>query len=198
MTKPGRDLLWADSIDGEQLRRIGDEIGATLNQVRYALHSALRRTEATLRKNATSELKRRLNLRAAVAIRKRFRSLKVKSSIQMRSSGANKGEAGIWLGLNDLPVSDFKGRPADDPAGAFLNDYFFENGFVTKSKFKGKNTIFKRAGKSRLPIQEQTIDIWNPSMEYIEADLFQSIEELFWQHFRRDLKARVQYKIGGL
>ena len=191
-------IVFFDTIDARDLELVANELGATINQLRYALHFALRRTEAALRKNATTELKRELGLRTAVALRSRIKKLKIRSSMVMQRNGESRGEVGLWFGLNELPVSAFKGTPKQDYAGAFMNDYFFEDGFVAKSEYSNKKTIFKRAGKRRTPIREQTIAIHQQGMDYIEDNLFERAEDMFWQHFRRDLAARVKYQIGGL
>lgn len=176
-------------IDALGLREVANELSATDLQVRYALTRALRRTEASLRKLSSKGLTRELQLRAASVLRKRLKS------IRLRSAGKDGGVA-LWYGLNPLPVSSFKGRPKEDPAGAFMGDYFFKGGFVAKSTYKGRNTIFKRQGKQRLPIAEQTITIEDRAIVYIEDEIFVQTEEIFWQHFRRDLQARVRYKLG--
>lgn len=176
-------------IDARGLREVADELGATDKQVRYALTRALRRTEASLRKQSSKGLTAELKLRTAQALRKRLKT------IRLRSSGGG-GEVGLWYGLNPLPVSSFKGRPKEDPAGAFLGDYFFQGAFVARSTLKGKNTIFKRQGKQRLPIAEQTITIQDPAIVFIEDEIFVQTETIFWQHFRRDLQARVRYQLG--
>lgn len=176
-------------IDERGLRDVADEIGATDKQVRYALNRALRRTEASLRKLSSKGLTKELQLRTAQALRKRLKTIKLRTA-------AGGSELGLWYGLNPLPVSSFKGRPKDDPAGAFMGDYFFEGGFVARSSFKGRNTIFKRQGKKRLPIAEQTIAIQDQAIVYIEDEIFVQTEDIFWQHFRRDLQARVKYQLG--
>lgn len=176
-------------IDARGLREVADEIGATDKQVKFALGKALRRTEASLRKLSSKGLTKELQLRTAQALRNRLKSIK------LRSTGSG-GEIGLWYGLNPLPVSSFKGRPTEDPSGAFMGEYFFKDGFVARSKFKGRNTIFKRQGKQRLPIVEESITIQDPAVVFIEDEIFVQTETIFWNHFRRDLQARVKYQLG--
>jgi hypothetical protein len=188
-----------DSIGDTELRRVGDELGASLNQIRYALTRALRRTQATLRKNAVTGLNKELHLRAMNSLRGRVKSVRMKSTVRLRSSGSNPpGEVALWIGLNDLPVSSFKGRSKQDVKGSWHNDYYFDGAFVAKSKVKNRNTIFSRKGADRLPIEEQSISIYEDSMMYIEEELFEQVEVLFWQHFKRDLQARIRFQLGGL
>lgn len=174
-------------IDDEGLSAVAEELGATPVQVRSALNRALRRTEASLRKLSSKGLSKELQLRTALALRKRLKTIKMKGK---------SGEVGLWYGLNPLPVSSFKGRPREEGRGASMNGFYFKEGFIGKSKVKGRRTIFQRDGNKRLPISEQTITIQDEAIVFIEDEIFVQTETIFWQHFRRDLKARVSYDIG--
>jgi hypothetical protein len=175
-------------IDARGLQQVAFELDATDKQVRSALTRALHRTEASLRKLSSKGLTKELQLRTAAVLRKRLKSIKLRQ-------GKDSGVA-LWYGLNPLPVSSFKGRPKEDPAGAFMGDYFFKGAFVARSTYKGRNTIFNRQGKKRLPIAEETISINDDAIVFIEDEIFEQTETIFWQHFRRDLQARVKYKLG--
>lgn len=179
-------------IDADGLGEIARELGATDIQVRNALGRALRRTEASLRKLSSKGLTKELGLRTATQLRNRLKS------IRLRTTGDTQ-QVALWYGLNPLPVSSFKGRPREEGRGASMNGFYFKEGFIGKSKFKGRNTIFQRAGKKRLPIEEQNITVYDSAIVYIEDEIFDGdlVENTFWQHFRRDLKARVNYQIGG-
>lgn len=181
-------------IDWSSLVRVADELGGTDKQVKFALTRALRRTEATLRRMSSKGLQRELQLRAAGALRKRLKSIKVR---KVGGLGAGN-EVGLWYGLNDLPVSAFKGRPRENASGAAFRSQQYDGGFVAKSKVKGKQTIFKRKGAERLPVVEQLVPIESAAIEFIEDQVFDQVEQIFWQHFRRDLAARIKFQIGGL
>jgi hypothetical protein len=173
-------------IDWRSLRAVGDELEASGKQVGSALSRALRRTEATLRRLSSKGLTKELELRAASSLRKRLKSIKM---------GSKGGEVGLWYGLNDLPVSAFKGRPRKTQTGAAFQGQEFDGGFVGRSKVKGKQTIFKRVSDKALPIAEQLMPIEDRAIVFIEDQVFDKVEEIFWQHFRRDLAARVKYNI---
>lgn len=175
-------------IDAHGLQKIGNELQATEKQVRFALNRALRRTEASLRKLSSKGLTQELQLRTATALRKRLKSVRIRQG--------KDGSVGLWYGLNPLPASSFKGRASQEDGGAWYGDYYFKDAFVAKSKYKGRNTIFKREGAKRLPITEQGIKISDRAIVFIEDEVFVQTEEIFWNHFRRDLKARVNYQIG--
>jgi hypothetical protein len=175
------------NIDLAGLQDVGNEIGASEKQIRSALSRALRRTEASLRKLSSQGLTKELALRSTKALRRRLKSLK---------AGTKGGEFGLWYGLNDLPVSAFKGRARKTGTGATFNGQQFEGAFVGHSKFAGKNTIFKRKTEKRLSIIEQGMPIEDKAIVFIEDEIFVQTEEIFWKHFRRDLAARVNYQLG--
>lgn len=179
-------------IGWRQLEDISQELGATNKQVKFALSRALRRTEATLRRMSSKGLARVLQLRSVSVLNKRLRSIK------LRKIGLDGGDTvGLWYGINPMPVSNFKGSPKDGERGAWFRDYYFEGGFVGRSKFKGRKTIFKRTTKAPLPIEEQLIKINDQAVVYLEDEIFEQVEKIFWQHFRRDLQSRVKFKLGA-
>lgn len=180
-------------IDWAGLTRVSEELGATDKQVQFALGRALRRTEATLRRLSTKGLTRVLQLRTMATMRKRLKSIKLRKTGGL---GAGNG-VGLWYGLNDLPVSSFKGRPKKTQGGAAFRDQQYDGAFVAKSKFKGKQTIFKRDTAKGLPISEQLHEVEDKAIVFIEDEVFEQVETIFWEHFRRDLQSRVKFKIGA-
>lgn len=179
-------------IDWKQLLGVGQELEATDKQVALALNRAMRRTEATLRRISSKGLVKVLQLRSAKVLRNRLKSIR----LRMSSPGARDQSMGLWYGLNDLPVSSFKGRPKETGAGAEFRGQGYEGGFVGRSKIKGKQTIFKRVRDARLPVAEQLHPIEDKAVTYIEDEVFDQVLDIFWQHFTRDLRARVRFKLG--
>lgn len=173
-------------LDWKQLRGVADELQASERQFKAALSRACNRTAATLRKLSLKGLRSELELRTISALRKRLKSIRLRS-----------GKTGmqLWYGLNDLPVSSFKGTPKQLSGGAMSRDFYHQGGFVEKSRKKGRMTIFKRKGTGRLPITEQLNTIKDKSEIYIEDNIFHKVEEIFWNHFIRDIKARVKYNL---
>lgn len=176
-------------LERSDLERVAETIGATDKQVKFAMSRAMRRTEATLRKMSSKGLPNLLGLRTAAVLRKRLKSIKIRAA-------ANEAGMALWYGLNDLPISSFKGRPKNTSSGASFRDKEFDGAFVGKSKAKSKNTIFKRKGSERLPIVEQLYPIEDKAIVFIEDDVFDKALDIFWQHFERDLRARVKFKLG--
>lgn len=178
-------------LDWRELLAVGEELQATDKQVMFALSRAMRRTESTLRRLSSKGLTKVLQLRSASILRKRLKS------IRMRMSSSREQGMGLWYGLNDLPVSSFKGRPKETDGGAAFRDTEYAGAFVARSKAKGKQTIFKRARGARLPIAEQLHTIEDKAVAFIEDEVFEQVLDIFWQHFRRDLAARVKFRLGG-
>lgn len=175
-------------IDELDLLRVGDEIGATEKQVRFAFSRALSRTAGTLRRMSERGIKSELELRTLKFIRLRLKTIKLKKM-------AGGQSVGLWYGLNDMPVGEFKGKPTKTTTGAAFRGVEFKGGFVGKNKRK-QPTIFKRKGSARLPIEEQEMPVKDKIDTFVEDKIFDKTEEIFWKHFKKDLNARVKYNLG--
>lgn len=175
-------------IDMAQLHAVADELQASEKQVKFALSAALRRTATTLRTLSARGLRDELQLRTIGLLRKRLKNLRLRMT-----SGDG---VGLWYGLNDMPASWFKGTPKKTADGAEARGQKFPGAFVAKSQFKGRRTVFKRTSKARLHIAEQNLQVEDKAIVFIEDKVFDQVETIFWKHFRRDLNARVTYKIG--
>ena len=165
------------------------ELSATEKQVKFALSRALQRTATTLRTLAARQLASDLELRTIYLMRKRLNSLR------MRVSGGDGFK--LWFGLNAMPVSWFKGTPKSGAGGASFRGQEYTGAFVAKSAFKKRKTIFRRSGSGRLPIEEQLMSIGDRAHVSIEDNIFDKTEAIFWNHFERDLRARVTYGVGN-
>lgn len=176
-------------IDATGMQQLVMDLQATEKQVKFALHRALNRTATALRTMAARKLKDEMALRTINMLRKRLKSLK------LRVTGGDGMQ--LWFGLNDMPVSWFKGTPKQGGDGASFRGQQFKGGFVAKSKVKGgRKTIFKREGKGRLHIIEQGLAISDRAQVVIEDQIFVQTEQIFWKNFERDLTARVKYSLG--
>lgn len=172
-------------IDIRQLQHVASELGATSKQVRAAISYARRRTATTLRTMAARYLRDELALRTIALMRQRLKASKL--------TWRNGEGLQLWFGLNDIPASWFKGRPTQTDAGAVVLGQLMPGTFVAQSKFKGRLTVFKRVGKSRLHIQEQNLPVEGRAREVIEDEIFTHTEAIFWKNLQRDLAARVTY-----
>lgn len=176
-------------IEWNDLRRIGDELGASEKQIKLALSRALNRTASKLRTLSAKGLRDDLELKRLNALRKRLKSIKLRKG---RLEGVM-----LWYGLNDMPVSWFKGTPKQTTTGATFRGRDFPGAFVASGRYTKGKTIFKRKGKARLHIEEQLMPVKDKADVFVEDRIFVQVEQIFWPLFRRELEARVKYKIGG-
>ncbi|AXF38220.1 putative minor tail protein [Ralstonia phage phiRSP] len=177
------DIEWND------LLRIGDELGASEKQIHLALSRALKRTASKLRTLSAKGLRDELELKRLNLLRKRLKSVK------LRKGGAEGVK--IWYGLNDMPVSWFKGKPTQNKDGATFRNVKFPGAFAASSRYTKGKTIFKRTGKARLHIEEQLMPVKDQADVFVEDHIFVQVEKIFWPLFQREIEARVKYKIGG-
>lgn len=186
--------FWLD-FEFKDADALAAELGATPRQVKLALSRAAVRTAMTLRKRAARGIADELQLNRVMDLRRRLRTARIRPG-----GGRDVGFAGgarLWFGLNPMPVSWFKGRPVKDARGARHRDRVFAGAFVGRAKAGRKRlTIFRRQGERRLPIYEETIPVDDRLHVYIEDEILSAADELFWDNFERDLRARVKFNIG--
>jgi hypothetical protein len=175
-------------IEWDELKRIGAELDASERQIKYALSQALKRTASKLRTLSARGLRDELELKRLNALRKRLKTIKLRK-------GKIEGVQ-LWYGLNDMPVSWFKGTPTKTASGASFRGHDFPGAFVARSNYARGLTIFKRVGKSRLHIEEQLLPVQDKADVYVEDKVFVLVETIFWPLFMRELHARVKYQIG--
>jgi hypothetical protein len=175
-------------IEWDELKRVGDELSASEKQIKFALSRALKRTASKLRTLSARGLRDELELKRLNALRKRLKSIKLRGD---KLEGVR-----LWYGLNDMPVSWFKGTPVQTQSGAKFRGKEFPGAFVARSNYTRGKTIFKRTGKSRLHIEEQLMPVQDQADVFIEDKIFVLVEAIFWPLFRRELAARVKYHIG--
>ncbi len=173
-------------IDFSRVVAAGEEFQATPKQVRAALSRALARTASKLRTLSTRGLRDELQLKRVSSLRRRLKSIRLRSNV---------GGISLWYGLNDMPVSWFKGTPRQGADGASFRGKEFPGAFVAKSRY-AKKTILKRTGKARLHIEEQQLPVEDQAVVFIEDQIFDQLESIFWPEFLRDLRARVSYNLG--
>lgn len=178
-------------IDAGQINDLVEELGLTQKQAKFALARALRRTAGTLRRMSERGLKSKLDVRKMAYLRRRLKFA--------RFSRANFDGARIWYGTNDMPVSALKGRVKKTRTGASFSgkagNHEFDGAFVAKSKRSwtgGRRTIFARKSGKRLPIAEVQLPVQDDMNIFIEDEVFDQVNDIFWRHFERDMEARAK------
>lgn len=130
------------TLDKAEVQRVIDALPQTIFK---AQRSAISTTTTWAKKELQSRMIGKTGMPAKV-----FRQFRVKSR-RDREKGV------VWLGVKQVKAA-YAGKMSQDVGGAFAGAYYFEGGFVAKMK-SGHESIFKRLGKSRLPIAEQTVNI---------------------------------------
>ncbi len=176
-------------FDADELRRIAAEFDASEKQLALAYGRALRRTASRLKTQARKGLRERLDLRSAAELRKRMHGFR------FSREGGGLGGVRMWFGLNDLRASAFKGRPKRTARGAAMAGREVEGGFVGRNR-KGARTVMRRTGPKRYPIAEATLDIEDAAQVFIEDEVFDEVEEVFFRNFRAEIRARTIYEVG--
>lgn len=175
-------------IDTRDIIDLQRELEATKDQLRFSISRAIKRTAATLQKQARPALAKGLDLRRQNSLRKRLKTLKPK---RKGKGGGDEFDITLWFGLNDLRIGDFKGTPTQTANGVSFKGQDYPGAFIAKAK-SGKRTVFKRAGRGRFPISEQTYPIQDRADIILEDEVFPDTAEIFMHHLRVDLSARVK------
>lgn len=182
-------------LDAKQIGDLITELGLTERQAKYALSRALRRTATTLRVKSERGLRDELGTKKMAYLRRRLRF--------SQFSRANFEGARLWYGTNDMPVSALKGKVQEGSGGASFSgkagSHTYKGAFVAKSKrgwTKNGRTIFTRKSGKRLPIAEVQLPVKDRMDTFIEDEIFDQINEIFWNHFERDMLARAKFGIG--
>lgn len=184
-------------VDPRELEAIAASLGATEKQVGMAISRALSRTAGTMRARASRALARELDVRRANTLRKRLRELRAGRGTRATGTGGRQMRSvSIWVGLNDLAISDLKGRPSQGANGSEFRGRQYPGAFVATGK-KGVRTIFKRRDQGRFPIIEQTYPVKDKADQVLEDEVFPDVVEVFVKNFTADLRARVLHGVGG-
>ncbi|MEX3924402.1 hypothetical protein AB4Y36_10275 [Paraburkholderia sp. BR10936] len=179
------------NFDLKDFEDVTGELRATERQISLALRRAIRRTSSRLKTLATRGLRDELALRRVRSLRKRLRTIRLKG-------GSGKGFQGVmlWFGLNDMPISWFKGTPKQTATGATFRKIEYPGAFVARSSYASGKTILKRKGSARLAVEEQLFPVQHEGEQFIERVAFVRVSDIFWHEFRRDITARVKYNLG--
>ncbi|EGR0659828.1 phage tail protein [Vibrio cholerae] len=187
-------------IDEEEIQAIQKILGANEKQVLQSHARALARTAVTIKSITHKLIKSEMKVKKLDVLRRRFQSFKLKQAGKTRLD-----ELKLWFGLNDLKVSDIRGRIArigskKNPKGA----RFTPLGNIAKKEYdkafvanvRGKRSIYQRASRKRHSIFEQKIPISNDLQIMIEDEVFKMLPEIYMHHFEVDLKGRTKMNIG--
>lgn len=175
-------------VDTSEINAVIRELNASEIDVRNAMSRALRRTASALRVRASKRIVPELQLRRAMDFRRRLRAMRTRIT-------KDRGEIGIWIGLNDMAVSKFKGRVRDTSAGAQFRDTEYPGAFTARLRSK-RRSIYRRTGAARFPVREETVPIKDRLDVILEDEIFPDAVEIFMRLFAADLRARSIFGVG--
>lgn len=175
------------SIDPSELKALGKQMHLDAEQIRLAYARALRRTANTIRSGSLKGLKARLGLRSTKRLRRRLKAKQMK---------ANGGVAAweVWFGQNDWPVADFGKGPAENESGVAVGDISLPGAFLVHSG--GSTRVLRRVGRARLPVESVGVPVKAAMDEFIESEVFDRVEEVFFRYFEHEVRARALFGVG--
>ncbi len=173
-------------FDDSELAKITDEYAATPKQVDLARGRAAKRTAATIRKISSVGLRTELGLRNATALRRRIKEFRV---------GKGRNTLKLWYGVNDLPVSAFKGRAQKTAGGIKIGETMIHGAFF--AKFQGKRRVMVRYGSKRWQIGEATLPVADRMIIYLEDEVFVDLDSIYIKNFLHEIRARTVLGVGN-
>ncbi|EKN01118.1 MULTISPECIES: prophage LambdaW5, minor tail protein Z-like protein [unclassified Acidocella] len=171
-------------FDTQQIDAMALDVNATLPQVEAALASALRRMALYLKAASVKGLSHELDVQQKV-IRRRLSTFRL-------SRSRSAPEIKLWYGLNPLSMEQL-GTPKQTAQGVRVGKHFIAHAFLARDK-TGRQRVFLRKGKARLPIEKQVLDIADDAERWIEDKLFEGVdfETKFFQLFEHELRWRTK------
>ncbi|UXU73703.1 MULTISPECIES: hypothetical protein [unclassified Paracoccus (in: a-proteobacteria)] len=170
-------------IDLSEVERLEKELDNTSKEIGAAVSKSLRRTASALRVMSSKRLVPELQLRKAMHLRRRMKEMRAR----LKRTDSHQ-VIGLWYGLNDLPVSFFKGTPRQMAKGAKLGGHEFPGAFVAKVGKKKPRSIYRRSGRGRFPLIEQTIPIKDRVDPILEDEIFPEATRIFLKNMMHELK----------
>ena len=121
--------------------------------------------------------------------------LRRKKVIKARVKKVHKG-IGVWVGLNDVSASEFRGKKQEGNGGVTFRGMFFEGAFRGRYMRdpKGVSRIFKNVGGYRV---EVLIPIEKDAQKYLEEMVQPDIPKLFKKNFEHAVDALPHFWKGS-
>ena len=166
------------NVDFERLNDIAEQFALTEKQFSHSLRRAIERTAGSVRKQISKNKLGIDDLRRTSAIRRRVKGL-FRVKVDVRTGG-------IWIGLNSLWASEFKGTPRQDATGVRFRSRHYKGAFLRRLKGSRKNRIFRNENDS---LEEVTIGIEAEALKFLD-DLLPELPDSLYDHFLKDVEFR--------
>jgi hypothetical protein len=154
------------------------ELGATHEQLRLAMNSAVRKINVTIRRAALRRMAEDTGL-PQKRFARRIRSFKV---------GRDGTAWKVFIGLDSINLRELGAK--ETKTGVAARGTQYQGAFFGKS-VDGRDAVFKRVGAGRLPIKQVRRGI-EPIGDNILDDAAQIFETRFWKVLEAELKWRTQ------
>ena len=164
------------TIDYKALDDIRQAFKLTDKRFEKHLERAVKRTTGSVRGQISKSKFNISDLRRTTVIRKRTKPL--------------HRTQGVWIGINDLWASEFKGRPRRTAAGVQFRGQHFDGAFLMRPANAKRNRIMRKREDGKL--EEITIPIAKQALDYIEKHILPDVPENLFHHFRTDVEFRKQ------
>lgn len=146
-------------------------------EIYNATRSAIRTT--------TTFAEKELEKRMAAATQIPLKVFKVHRVLSKASNETGR----VWFGFKQLKPR-YVGKLEQEASGASAGTYFFQGGFVATMPTNNKVSIFKRKGRSRLPIQEQFVKL--PQADQITQEVHALAETELLTRFTAKLRGYIE------
>ena len=157
-------------------REVDEFNRAMPREIFNAQRSAIRTTTTW----AEKELEKRMADATQIPL-KAFKVYRVKSR-------ASDELGSVFFGFNPIQAK-YLGKMEEVGSGAMAGSYFFQGGFIARMQ-NGNENIFKRKGKSRLPIESQFAKL--PQSETITAAVADIAEQELLTRFTKKLNGYIE------
>ncbi|WP_341808891.1 phage tail protein [Wolbachia endosymbiont (group E) of Neria commutata] len=163
------------NIKTSNVNQIVSSIDSQESKVRLAAVRALNKTALWLKSQAAKEISKEKQIKLTV-MRKRLRIIKARASTL---------EVIIKANLYDVKAH-LLGNIKQTSTGSKAGKHMFTNAFIATMP-KGHRGIFKRKGKTALPIQEVKLPLEPEASKIIKELVIHEVEAVFEKFFQREL-----------
>ncbi len=171
-------------ISAASLDQLARNVAATEGETKKALRSTLNKMAAWLRVRSVKGLSKTLQIQQKI-IRRRLKAVKFRPT-------SDGGVAKVWFGLNPVAMIYLGAKEKRGPGGgvAASGNRFVKGAFIAKGGKSGAKQVFKRAGKSRLPLVREEAAIQTDTSKYLDKGTIGSadFEAQFWKTFEHELQ----------
>jgi hypothetical protein len=171
-------------ISTAQIEQVSSSLGATPSLTQKALNSTLGKMATWLKARSIKGLSKALMMQPKI-IRRRLKTLRLRKS-------ANGSLASVWYGLDSVSLINLQAKQNKQGVKAY-GGRFVKSAFIAKGR-NGNKQVFKRVGKSRLPVKKQTDAIQEKADKYLDHNTVNSsaFSAQFFKVFEHELSWRMQ------